>query len=187
MNRLKQWGVLATAASLGAVGVAAFAVAASADGGGGGSKPFTITERLSGFHETPLALSTSGQGSIRLRIDPQAGTIAYTVRYANLEGAVTQSHIHFGSPSQTGGVSVFLCSNLGNGPAGTPTCPTTNPGEVSGVLDSSDVIGPAGQGITAGQFSELLAAIRAGTTYANVHSDKYPVGEIRNQLSAHDH
>jgi hypothetical protein len=186
MQTLKRWGVVATAAGLGAVGAAALAAAASADGGSS-KEPFTITERLSGYREQPLALSTSGQGSIRLRIDPRAGTIAYTVRYANLEGTVTQSHIHFGSPSQVGGVSVFLCSNLGNGPAGTPTCPTTNPGEVSGVLDSSDVIGPAGQGITAGQFSELLAAIRAGTTYANVHSDKYPVGEIRNQLSAHDH
>lgn len=187
MNGLKQWGAVATTAALAAVGVAAFAVAASADGGGGSQKPFTITERLSGFHETPLALSTSGQGSIRLRVDPAAGTIAYTVRYANLEGTVTQSHIHFGSRSQTGGVSVFLCSNLGNGPAGTPACPTTNPGEVSGVLDSSDVIGPAAQGITAGQFSELLAAIRADSTYANVHSTLYPAGEIRNQLSAHDH
>ena len=188
MNRLKQWGVIATAASLGAVGVAAYAVAASADGGGGGSKPFTITERLSGYHETPLALSTSGQGSIRLRIDPQAGTIAYTVRYANLEGTVTQSHIHFGSPSQTGGISVFLCSNVG-APAGvvTPACPTTNPGEVSGVLDSSDVIGPNGQGIAPGELSELLSAIRADSSYANVHSTKYPAGEIRNQLSAHDH
>jgi len=186
MNRLKQWGVLATAGGLGAVGVAALAVAASADGGGG-QKPFTITERLSGFHETPLALSTSGQGSIRLRIDPVAGTIAYTVRYANLEGTVTQSHIHFGSPSQTGGVSVFLCSNVGAPPGVvTPACPTTNPGEVSGVLDSSDVIGPTGQGIAPGEFSELLSAIRADSTYANVHSTKYPAGEIRNQLSAHD-
>jgi hypothetical protein len=82
---------------------------------------------------------------------------------------------------------VFLCSNLGNGPAGTPTCPTTNPGEVSGTLGAADVIGPALQGITAGQFSELLAAIRADSTYANVHSTVYPMGEIRNQLSAHDH
>jgi hypothetical protein len=186
MQTLKQWGVVATAAGLGAVGVAAFAVAASAEGGSS-REPFTITERLSGYHETPLALSTSGQGSIRLRIDPQAGTIAYRVRYANLEGTVTQSHIHFGSPSQTGGISVFLCSNLGNGPVGTPTCPTTNPGEVSGVLHASDVIGPAAQGISAGQLAELLAAIRADSTYANVHSDKYPAGEIRNQLSAHDH
>ncbi|SDP71706.1 CHRD domain-containing protein [Pedococcus dokdonensis] len=187
MKTLKQWGVLATATALGAVGVAGFGAVASAHDSGGSQKAFTLTERLSGYHETPLALSTSGQGSIRLRIDPKAGTIAYTVRYANLEGTVTQSHIHFGSPSQTGGISVFLCSNLGNGPAGTPACPTTNPGEVSGMLDSSDVIGPAAQGITAGQFSELLAAIRADSTYANVHSTLYPAGEIRNQLSTHDH
>ncbi len=187
MNKLKQWGVVATSAALGAVGVAAFGAAASADGNSGSQKPFTITERLSGFHETPLALSTSGQGSIRLRVDPKAGTIAYTVRYANLEGTVLQSHIHFGSPSQSGGVSVFLCSNLGNGPAGTPTCPGTNPGEVSGVLHASDVIGPVAQGIAAGQFDEVVAAIRAGSTYANVHSTLYPAGEIRNQLNTHDH
>ena len=185
MNTLKQWGVIASAVGLGAVGVLGAGAVASA--GNGDHRSFTITERLSGYHETPLALSTSGSGSIRLRVDPGAGTIAYTVRYANLEGAVTQSHIHFGSPSQTGGISVFLCSNLGNGPAGTPACPTSNPGEVSGTLRAGDVIGPAAQGITAGQFSELLAAIRADSTYANVHSTLYPAGEIRNQLSAHDH
>ena len=186
MKTLKQWGVLATAAGLGAVGVTALGAAASADGGGS-REPFTITERLSGFHETPLALSTSGQGSIRLRIDPQAGTIAYRVRYANLEGTVTQSHIHFGSPSQTGGISVYLCSNVGAPPGVvTPACPTTNPGEVSGVLDASDVIGPTGQDIAPGELSELLSAIRADSTYANVHSSKYQAGEIRNQLSAHE-
>ncbi|NYG06456.1 hypothetical protein BJ986_000943 [Phycicoccus badiiscoriae] len=185
MNTLKQWCVVASAAGLGAVAVLGAGAVASAGDGNHGS--FTITERLSGYHETPLALSTSGQGSIRLRIDPGAGTIAYTVRYANLEGTVTQSHIHFGSPSQTGGISVFLCSNLGNGPAGTPACPTTNPGEVSGTLRAADVIGPSGQGIAPGEFSELLAAIRADSTYANVHSTKYPGGEIRNQLRPHDH
>ena len=185
MKTLKQWGVIASTAGLGAVGVLAAGAVASA--GDGDHRSFTITERLSGYHETPLALSTSGSGSVRLRVDPSAGTIDYTVRYANLEGTVTQSHIHFGSPSQTGGISVYLCSNLGNGPAGTPACPTTNPGEVSGTLRAGDVIGPAAQGITPGQFSELLAAIRADSTYANVHSTLYPFGEIRNQLTAHDH
>jgi hypothetical protein len=185
MNTLKRWGVVASAAALGSVGVLAVGAAASA--GNGDHAPFTVNTRLSGFHETPLALSTSGSGSVRLRIDPRAGTIAYTLRYANLEGSVTQSHIHFGSPSQTGGISVFLCSNLGNGPAGTPTCPTTNPAVVSGTLHAASVIGPAGQGIAAGELDELLAAVRADTTYANVHSTKYPGGEIRNQLSVHGH
>jgi len=183
MNSLKRWGVLASAAALGTVG--AIAVGATASAGNGSDDPFTITARLSGYRETPLALSTSGSGSIRLLIDPQAGTISYTLRYANLEGTVTQSHIHFGSVSQTGGISVFLCSNLGNGPAGTQACPTTNPAVVTGTLHQADVIGPAGQGIAPGEFAELLAAIRADTTYANVHSTKYPGGEIRNQLVHH--
>ena len=43
---------------------------------------------------------------------------------------------------------------------------------------------PAAQGIAAGEFNELVAAIRAGATYANVHSTKYEGGEIRAQLDS---
>jgi CHRD domain len=48
------------------------------------------------------------------------------------------------------------------------------------------VIGPAGQGISAGQFDELVDAIRAGATYANVHTTLYPGGEIRGQIGMGD-
>ena len=97
-----------------------------------------------------------------------------------------QSHIHFGARATTGGISVFLCTNLGNGPAGTPACPIPE-GTVSGTLDADDVVGPAGQGIAPGEFAELLDAIRAGYTYANVHSQARPAGEIRAQIeNGHD-
>ena len=47
----------------------------------------------------------------------------------------------------------------------------------------ADVIGAAaGQGIEAGDFDEILAAMRAGIAYANVHTTKWPGGEIRGQL-----
>lgn len=187
MNSLNRWGVAVTAAAVGAAGVLAVGAVANAHDGKAKGKAYTVTARLSGYNETPLALSTSGQGSIRLRIDPRAQTIRYTVRWANLEGGVTQSHIHFGSPSQTGGISAFLCTNLGNGPAGTPACPTTNPGEASGVITAAQVIGPSAQGISAGEFAELLTAINADSTYANVHSTLYPGGEIRSQLEVHGH
>ena len=49
----------------------------------------------------------------------------------------------------------------------------------------ADVIGPAGQGIKPGEYAELLRAIRAGATYANIHSSIYPSGEIRAQLNEH--
>ena len=44
------------------------------------------------------------------------------------------------------------------------------------------MIGPLDQGIEAGAFAELVAAMRAGHTYANVHSSKWPGGEIRTQI-----
>ena len=56
---------------------------------------------------------------------------------------------------------------------------------MEGTIRPADVIGPVGQGITAGQFDELLDAISADTTYVNVHSSLYPGGEIRSQLDQH--
>ena len=35
---------------------------------------------------------------------------------------------------------------------------------------------------TPGEFAELVALIRAGKTYVNVHTAKFPPGEIRSQI-----
>jgi hypothetical protein len=141
----------------------------------------TVHETLTGYQEDPLVLSTTGNGQFQIHIDEAAQEISYELSYASLEGSVLQAHIHIGGASQSGGISVFLCTNLGNGPAGTQLCPAA-PATISGTIRPADVIGPAGQGVTAGQFGELLAAIRAGKTYANVHSTMYPGGEIRAQI-----
>ncbi len=77
---------------------------------------------------------------------------------------------------------MFLCSNLGNGPAGTQACPPA-PATITGTIRPADVVGPADQGIDPMQFDELVRAIRAGVTYANVHSGTFPNGELRGQLS----
>jgi hypothetical protein len=109
----------------------------------------------------------------------------YRLSYRDLSTAVQQAHIHFGQRNVAGGISVFLCSNLGNGPAGTPACPQS--GTVTGTITAADVIGPVAQGISPGEFDEVLAAIRAGVTYANVHTVMFPAGEIRGQLRNRDH
>ena len=121
-------------------------------------------------------------------IDETAEEIRYVLRYADLEGTITQSHIHFAAPNNTGQIVVFLCSNLGNGPAGTPACPTPPlDGEVEGTLTPASVLGnAAAQGIEAGSFGELVGAIRNGATYVNIHSTKWPAGEVRSQIQ-HDH
>jgi hypothetical protein len=151
---------------------------------GQGTRNWSAT--LSGFDEYPSTLSTTGRGSFRARISADQTRVDWTLRYQDLEAAIRQAHIHFGDVHTQGGISVFLCTNLGNGPAGTQGCPTTSPATVTGSFMAADVIGPAGQGIGPAEFAELLRAIRARRTYANVHSDLYPGGEVRGQILPSD-
>jgi CHRD domain len=141
--------------------------------------------RLGGFQEDPLVLSTTGNGRFKLRVDVDKQEATYELSYSALEGDVAQAHIHLGGRSQSGGIFVFLCSNLGNGPVGTQLCPAA-PAEISGTIRPENIIGPTGQGVTAGQFDEFVAAVHGGVAYVNVHSSRYPGGEIRAQLD-HEH
>jgi hypothetical protein len=172
-----------------AVGMVVFAVVAvggTAAFAGGGGKGQDFSERLSGYEEVP-AVSTAADGKFRAEVRADRGRITYKLRWEDLEGKVTQSHIHFGQFSVNGAIQVFLCSNLGNGPAGTQACPDdSSSGSIEGTIEADDVVGqtppPAGQGIAPGEFAELVRAMKAGVTYVNVHSDKFPGGEIRAQL-----
>ena len=142
-----------------------------------------IREFLTGYEEVP-AVSTVAEGEFHARISNDSSRIDYELKYSDLEGSVTQAHIHFGQKGVNGGISVWLCGNPGPGitpPAGTQACPPS-PATITGTLTAADVVGPAGQGIAAGEFAELISAIRAGKTYANVHSTKFPGGEIRSQI-----
>ena len=145
-----------------------------------GGKKNLEADNLIGYQENP-DVSSAATGSFEVRIDDAAQTLEYELGYSGLEGSVLQAHIHFGKRAVNGGISVFLCSNLGNGPVGTPACPQS--GSVERTVGAADVIGPAGQGISAGEFAELVAAMRAGATYANVHSSIWPGGEIRAQIN----
>ena len=136
---------------------------------------------LTGFEEV-VPVSTTGRGNLRLVVFPDNNAIHYELSYSALEGKVTQAHIHFGQMGVNGGISAFLCSNLGNGPEGTQACPQS--GRVSGMITPPSVIGPAGQGIAPGEFNALLEALRSDVTYANVHSDLWPGGEIRGQIDS---
>lgn len=137
---------------------------------------------LTGYQETP-ATSTTGAGTFVVELD--GDTISYTLTYGGLEGiapavtngVVTAAHIHFGQKGVAGGVSAFLC---GGSTKPTP-CPLS--GTVSGTITAADIIGPAVQGIEAMSFAEVVRALRAGLVYANVHTTRWPGGEIRGQVN----
>jgi hypothetical protein len=161
---------------------AAITVVASASALAAGNRGFTVSARLTGYEETPSAVSTTGNGSFRASLSADGSTLTYQLSYADLEGAVQQAHTHFGQLSTTGPIVVFFCTNLGNGPAGTQECPAA-PATITGTLTAADVTNLANErGISAEEWGEFVAAIRAGATYVNVHSTRWTGGEIRGQL-----
>ncbi len=157
-------------------------VASTADDQGRGKR--RLKAELRGFGEVP-AVSTAARGSFRALLSADETEIAYRLDYSDLQGTVTQSHIHMGAHHTNGGISVWLCGTAAlPGPAGTPVCgePGGDGPEASGTLTAANVIGPTGQLVAAGEFAELVRAIRSGVTYANVHTTAVGSGEIRGQI-----
>jgi hypothetical protein len=146
---------------------------------GGGNDDFEAS--LNGYQEVP-SKSTVARGSLDADLDD--GVIKYRLSYRNLETPALFAHIHFGQRHTNGGVIAFLC-----GGGGKPDCPEST-GTVRGEITPADIVGPgpnaadpaADQGIEPGSFREAVRALRAGAVYANVHSERFPGGEIRGQV-----
>ena len=143
-----------------------------------------IRERLTGYEEVPT-LSSPASGEFRARMSRGSDEIRWRLSYRGFTTDVTQAHIHFGARATNGGVSVWLCqTGQAAAPPGTARCPLRE-GTITGTIERDDVVGPGpapNQGIAAGEFEEFVDALRAGVTYANVHSSERTGGEIRAQL-----
>lgn len=143
-----------------------FSPGASHDGGHFGT-------HMTGAEETPPRPSRA-QGQLILSLAPDGTALRYKLLVANIED-LTQAHIHVAPPGVAGPIIAWLY----------PAAPPAQhiPGRFQGVLaggviTDANVVGPlAGQGIAG-----LVATIRAGNAYANVHTVQFPPGEIRGQI-----
>jgi hypothetical protein len=141
---------------------------------------------FSGFEEVGALNNESGAifsaGGADIHLILEGASLTYTlVIHGGLSAPITQAHIHFGKHHVPGGVIVFLCANPPIvPPAGTPACPQA--GTVTRTITSADIVGPAAQNIPAGDFAGLVAALENDTAYGNIHSTKFPAGEIRGQI-----
>jgi CHRD domain-containing protein len=152
----------------------------------------TFTAKLTGFQETAAVVST-GTGTARITINDNE-TISYELSYSGLQGGnVLFAHIHVGQRNVAGGVAIFFCGG-GKSAATQAACPAipgpagTVSGTVSGTWSASDIVGPTSQGVdptnphNENAFARLVTAIKAGRSYANVHTTRSPGGEIRGQF-----
>jgi hypothetical protein len=147
----------------------------------GGENGDEFRARLDGWSENP-SISTVARGRFTADVDRASQTITYELTYSRIEGGTaTQAHIHVGRERTNGGVAAFLC-----GGGDKPACPP-RAGTVRGVIDPADVVGPTEQGLEPGSFDELVRAMHADATYANVHSSpRWPGGEIRGEIRKDD-
>jgi hypothetical protein len=136
---------------------------------------------LMGFNEVP-ATASQGHARLEARISDDESTITFKLDFTGLSAAPLVAHIHFGARGTNGGVSFFFC-----GGGGKPACPAATSGTVMGTVVAADVVGPAAQGIAAGDLADIIRAIRHGVAYANMHTPTFPAGEIRGQTRTGHH
>ncbi len=135
-----------------------------------------LRARLTGFQEFPMTLVSSASGQFRATISVAETAINFQLSYEGFDTDVSMAHIHLGAPATNGGVTIFLC-----GGGGRPACPL-RAGTVEGTITAANVLALPSQDLKAGDLASIIEAIRDGATYANVHSKKHPVGEIRGQI-----
>ena len=155
------------------LGVAGVAIA------NGDSNRNSFKARLTGYQEVP-AINTAGQGSLKGSVNSAGTVFTYTLTYTGLSGPAGAAHIHFAQPGVNGGVVLWLC-----GGGGKPACPAAGV-PITGTVNAGDAValpGVATQGMAAGDLGSVIRAMRAGVTYANVHTAAFGGGEIRGQIN----
>jgi hypothetical protein len=100
--------------------------------------------------------ATASHGKGTFTGDITGRKLKLTLKFSGLTGPATAAHIHMGAKGVSGPVVVPLC-----GPCKSPVSKTVS-------ISAS-----------------VLAAIKMGKAYVNVHTAKYPAGEIRGQLVTH--
>ena len=177
------------------VGAAVIAVAASgfafSDDGSGKFREF-----LTGLKEAPAIVSTTATGTFTAALNADETEINYVLTFQDLQSDVRQAHIHIGYPQNAGNIVLWLCdSAAAPNPVSpfesTPLCGPSGAtdfrnGTVTGTLTAAEVVAQPANGIAAADWAEVVALVKGGYTYVNVHTASIGAGEIRSQIANGD-
>jgi hypothetical protein len=139
----------------------------SVTAGFAGEKSFKAD--LSGNDEVP-GVNTPAKGEAKFSLSGDGTVLSYTLVVRDIENP-TVAHIHFGKSGKNG----QPVANIFNGPK--------REGKVRGNISQSSLMANDLKGDLKGKsINDLVALIKSGDAYVNVHTDGYPDGEIRGQI-----
>jgi hypothetical protein len=133
----------------------------------------TFSASLSGKDEVPPTESNSS-GTAKFKVDENSSQVSYWVNVTGIK-KINQAHIHNGTEGQNGDIVVTLTKNKSaKGNDGPPNI------GFSGNITKDDLQGP----LKDKELTDLVSLMSDGNAYVNVHTDKYPDGAIRGQISS---
>ncbi|MGC1453614.1 MAG: CHRD domain-containing protein [Nitrospirota bacterium] len=129
----------------------------------------TFKAPLSGKEVVP-AIETKAKGEADFKLSKDGKELTYILKLKDIEN-VTAAHIHAAMKGENGGPVAGLFAG--------PKKDGKFSGEIAkGTITDKDLIGPLA-GKTVG---DLVKMIKDGGAYVNVHTEKYPDGEVRGQI-----
>lgn len=131
---------------------------------------FNFSSSLKGSNEVP-ARETNAAGQVIVKINKDEQSLYFKIIASNIDD-VFAAHFHLAPAGENGGVVVTLYTNFPQ-----PSGPQ-NGILAEGVVTSDDFQ----NAFEDEDFSALIDAIRSGNIYVNVHTSRYPSGELRAQL-----
>ncbi|HEX9317871.1 MAG TPA: CHRD domain-containing protein [Nitrososphaeraceae archaeon] len=133
----------------------------------------TFSATLSGKDEVPPTESNS-TGTAKFQVNNDSSQVSYWVNITGIK-KITQAHIHNGTSGQNGDVVVTLSKE--KSAKGKETSPAIG---FAGNITKDDLQGP----LKGKEVSDLVSLMSNGSAYVNAHTDKYPKGAIRGQISS---
>jgi hypothetical protein len=123
------------------------------------------------------ANKSNSAGTAKFLVNENNSQISYWINVTGIK-KINQAHVHNGTTGQDGDIVVSLLSNSKSA-KGNATPPKIG---FNGNITKGDLRGP----MQGKDISDLITLMGNGSAYVNIHTDKYPKGAIRGQISSSD-
>ncbi|MGA7141884.1 MAG: CHRD domain-containing protein [Nitrososphaeraceae archaeon] len=123
------------------------------------------------------ANKSNSTGTAKFLVNENNSQISYWINVTGIK-KINQAHVHNGTTGQDGDIVVSLLSNSKSA-KGNATPPKIG---FNGNITKGDLRGP----MQGKDIPDLITLMGNGSAYVNIHTDKYPKGAIRGEISSSD-